>query len=138
MNLRTSLVLLLLSAATAGHAADLTVNITDLRAATGIVKVTLVDSAAGWNEEAPRVAAGGARPVDGAATIAFPGLAPGDYAVMVMHDENDNGTLDKNFIGMPTEGYGFSNNPDVMRRATFEEARFTVGAQDHAVTIRLR
>ena len=137
MNLCTPLALLLIASCAGAHAADLTVKVTDLRSASGVVKVTLVDSAAAWDNQAPRIAAGGARPVDGAATIAFPGLEPGQYALMVMHDENDNGTLDKNFIGMPTEGYGFSNNPDVMRRATFEEARFEVEA-DQTVTVRLR
>lgn len=138
MIFRNAFALMLIAAAGGAHAADLTVRITDLRAESGVVKVSLVDSAAAWNEEAPRLAAGGARPLDGEATVSFPGLAPGHYAVMVMHDENDNGTLDKNFIGMPTEGYGFSNNPDVMRRATFEEARFAVGDDDHTVTIRVR
>ena len=61
----------------------------------------------------------------------------GNYAVQVMHDENDNNKLDTNFLGIPSEGYGFSNNPNVMRRAHFDEARFEVGA-DAAITIRLR
>jgi uncharacterized protein (DUF2141 family) len=128
----------LFALASTTQAAELTVEITDIRTADGIVKVSLVDSAAGWDEQAPPVAASGARPQDGAATLRFADLKPGSYAVMVMHDENDNGALDTNFIGMPTEGYGFSNNPNVMRRATFDEARFDVGAGDQKVTVRLR
>ena len=138
MIVRTSLATLLLLSASLSHAGGLTIRVTDIRANAGVVKVSLVDSAAGWDNQAPPVAASGARPVDGAATIDFGDVKPGNYAVMVMHDENDNGSLDKNFLGMPTEGYGFSNNPDVMRRATFEEARFTVGAEGAAVTVRLR
>src|SRR5688572_16752304 len=97
----------LMFAATACHAGELTIRITDIRTTDGVVKVSLVDSAAGWDNQAPPVAAGGTRPVDGTATIAFGDVKPGNYAVMVMHDENDNGSLDANFLGMPTEGYGF-------------------------------
>jgi uncharacterized protein (DUF2141 family) len=40
----------------------------------------------------------------------FTGVAPGTYAVSVVHDENANGKLDTNFIGMPREGVGASND----------------------------
>ena len=44
------------------------------------------------------------------ATCEFTGVAPGTYAVSVVHDENANGKLDTNFIGMPREGVGASND----------------------------
>ena len=34
----------------------------------------------------------------------------GEYAIALWHDENNDGKLNKNWLGMPTEGYGFSNN----------------------------
>ena len=37
-------------------------------------------------------------------------LKYGNYAIRVFHDENSNGELDSNLLGMPTEDYGFSNN----------------------------
>jgi uncharacterized protein (DUF2141 family) len=37
-------------------------------------------------------------------------LKPGKYAVRYFHDENLNGVMEKNILGKPTEGYGFSNN----------------------------
>ena len=37
-------------------------------------------------------------------------LPPGTYAFGLFHDENDNGQLDKNLLGIPTEGFAFSNN----------------------------
>ena len=55
-----------------------------------------------------------------------------------MHDENDNGKLDTNFMGIPVEGYGFSNNPQVMRRAFFSEAKFDVTGAPTAIVVRLR
>ena len=39
-------------------------------------------------------------------------LPPGRYAVNAFHDENDNGELDTNLFGIPSEGYGFANDPD--------------------------
>lgn len=40
----------------------------------------------------------------------FEDIPPGTYAMAVIHDENMNGKLDTNWLGIPTEGYGFSNN----------------------------
>jgi len=52
-------------------------------------------------------------------------LPAGSYAVSAIHDENDNGKLDRNFMNIPTEGFGFSN--DALGNAgppKFEQARF--------------
>jgi len=46
----------------------------------------------------------------GHASCEFPGIAPGRYAVSVFHDENSNGKLDTNFLGIPREGVGASND----------------------------
>jgi uncharacterized protein (DUF2141 family) len=60
----------------------------------------------------------------------------GDYGVAVFHDENSNGKMDKNVLGIPLESYGFSNNV----RITFgppkwEEAKFTVKGSTAEVSI---
>ncbi len=44
-------------------------------------------------------------------TVRFNNLAPGSYVASVQHDEDGNGQLKTNFIGMPKEGVGISNNP---------------------------
>lgn len=47
------------------------------------------------------------------------------YALAVMHDENRNGQMDKNLLGVPLEGFGFSRNPThLFGPPTFSEARF--------------
>jgi len=46
----------------------------------------------------------------GSITFTAPDLPPGDYAIRVMHDENGNGKLDSNFVGIPTEPWAMSNN----------------------------
>lgn len=119
-------------------AADLTITVTDLRNANGSLGVSVVNSAAGWSGEAQPVERK-LLPIQGSdVTFRLTDLPPGEYAVSVMHDENGNGKLDANFMGMPTEGYGFSNNPKVLRKPTYEEARFQLAAEGGAITIRLR
>ena len=56
----------------------------------------------------------------------FTGLPNGNYAIAVMHDENNNAKLDTNFFGIPQEGFGFSNGAKAhtFSPASFEEARF--------------
>jgi uncharacterized protein (DUF2141 family) len=64
----------------------------------------------------------------------FDELPPGTYAVAVVHDENGNGRLDKNFLGIPAEGYGVSNNRTYAASSPkWEESRFTVAAREGAV-----
>jgi uncharacterized protein (DUF2141 family) len=59
-------------------------------------------------------------------TVNFSNLPSGDYAIKLYQDENDNGEIDKNFLGIPTEAYGFSNNGGAMGQPSFDEAKFTV------------
>ncbi len=40
----------------------------------------------------------------------FAGLPTGNYAIAILHDENDDMKMNTNFLGLPKEGYGFSNN----------------------------
>lgn len=50
-------------------------------------------------------------PVDGKSVEwSIPNLPFGEYAIAVYHDKNENGKLDTNFLGIPKESYGFSNN----------------------------
>lgn len=64
--------------------------------------------------------------VDKKAVIVVENLAAGSYGFSFFHDVNDNGKLDKNFIGIPKEPYGFSNNekgafgPPDFDKITFE------------------
>lgn len=126
--LRTlSATIVLLLAVQSANAADLHVKIDGIAQPSGTISTLLVNSQAAWDGKAASVS-GRQTPITatGSIELEFEGLIPGDYAIRLMHDENGNGKLDQNLIGMPTEGYGYSNNPRVMRAATFEEARFSV------------
>lgn len=131
----------LCATAITAHAAEpapLSVTITDVRTAEGSLFVSVQSSEEGWNFKAEAAAKTKLTPVEGEVRHVFEGLPPGNYAVMVIHDENSNGKLDSNILGMPTEGYGFSQNPRVMRRATFQEALFALPAGGTDVQIKLR
>lgn len=67
-------------------------------------------------------------PIEGAqATCGFANLAPGTYAVAVVHDENGNGRLDRNLLGIPAEGYGVSNNRTyALSSPKWDESKFVV------------
>jgi uncharacterized protein (DUF2141 family) len=79
------------------------------------------------------------RAVAGTQSVVFTNLKPGRYAVIVFHDENDNGKLDENAWGVPTEGYGFSNNAEGFLAApSFKDASVLLDSPDRAVTITLK
>lgn len=75
-------------------------------------------------------------PSAAAGDIRMTGLAPGDYALLVIHDENRNGRLDKTF-GLPREGFGFSRNPAMrMGPPHYQDVRFTIaGRMRHVVKL---
>lgn len=72
------------------------------------------------------------------AVCEFSDIAPGTYAVSVFHDENSNGKLDTNFMGIPCEGVGASNGakghfgPPKFGAAAFH---FSGGRLDLKITI---
>ena len=75
----------------------------------------------------------------GTATISLENISPGTYAIAAFLDENGNGKMDTNFLGIPKEKYGFSNNVrPMMRAATFKEASFVVTNKDISISIKLK
>ena len=76
---------------------------------------------------------------NGQAVCNFIKVLPGDdYAVAVFHDENGNGVLDTNFLGIPKEGVGASNDPSsTFGPPKYEEAKFKYSGGIQPVTINL-
>lgn len=65
-------------------------------------------------------------------------VEPGDYAVAVYHDVNNNGSLDKKLFGIPKEPYGFSNNyRPIVSGPNFNDCRITIGSASKAIAIKL-
>ncbi len=76
---------------------------------------------------------------DGNAKAVFNNLPKGSYSVSVIHDQNSNGKLDKNFFGIPTEGFGFSNNKmGKFGPPSFEECNVQLSGEQVEISIKLK
>ncbi len=61
----------------------------------------------------------------GEVQVVFENVPPGSYAISLLHDENGNNEMDSNIIGMPKEGFGFSNDAmGTFGPPSFEKASF--------------
>jgi uncharacterized protein (DUF2141 family) len=126
-------------AAPAGQAV-LDITVRQLLPQQGELLVVLFDRAEGWPDSpGPALPARRMKAEGETMTLKIDGLAPGRWAVMVLQDLNGNGRVDSNFIGLPKEPYGASNNRlPRLSPPVFEEALVDVGPQGAAVTIELR
>jgi uncharacterized protein (DUF2141 family) len=69
------------------------------------------------------------------AIVDFTGIAPGKYAIVCYHDENSNGKFDMNMIGMPKEGYCFSNSvKPIFSAPNFDECSFDYKGGEQSVS----
>lgn len=89
----------------------LRVQVKKLRNTNGHVLVSLFRNGEGYPDEPEKAyRKGKANIVNGNAILLFSDLPPGEYEVAVLHDENDDQKMNKSWLGLPSEGYGFSNN----------------------------
>jgi uncharacterized protein (DUF2141 family) len=108
---------------------SLGVEVSGLRNAEGAVHGYLYASADGFPNDFPKAVAhtksGGLS--GNQASLRFADLEPGEYAVFVFHDEDGDGVLDKNLIGLPQEGIGVSNlKLDKPQRPKWSAAKFEI------------
>ena len=73
---------------------------------------------------------------DGKVTITFANVKPGEYAIMAMHDENNNQRMDYRENGMPLESYGMSNNVMSFGPPNYDDAKFKVEKENLELSIR--
>lgn len=145
-----ALVLLLIFCASA-VASNLWVTIEGVASSSGTLMVGLYDSEANFRmaisnagkigllNDRSRLVGVAMRAVAGTQSVVFTNLKPGTYAVIVFHDANDNGKLDENWLGKPTEGYGFSNNAEsFMSAPSFKSAGVLLGMSDVSIVITLK
>ena len=135
---RTSSLIALIAAsivaAPIASAASLTVNVEGIADAKGSIMLGLFDEAT-YNGDG--AVSGANLTVEGdSVTAVFEDLEPGEYAVRLYHDVNDDGEMNTNPFGMPTEPYAFSN--DAKGRfgpAKWDAAKFVVEADGTTHTI---
>ena len=116
------------------------VQVLNIRNSTGTVDCALFESPAGFPTEALRSATNVMviKVRQTQARCDFADIPPGTYALAVFHDENMNGTLDTNWLGIPTEGYGFSNDVKAsLGPPSFAAASFAYDGRTVEMTIRL-
>jgi uncharacterized protein (DUF2141 family) len=103
-------VLLLCSISLNAWAEDLTVEVQHVTPNGGPVMVAVYDRSEDFPSPQKGLVGQAVEAQGESAEAIFHGLAPGRYAVAVYQDLNRNGRLDKNFLGLPAEPYGFSKD----------------------------
>ena len=124
-----------LAAAEGRHA--IRVRASTLRSAKGTLRCRLYSRPDGFPGKPPYDAERSVAVTGKAMTCVFSDVAGGTYAVALFHDENDDGKLDTNFLGIPREGVGVSNNKiRSLGPPRWEDAKFGVkGDVDLDVTV---
>lgn len=118
--------LLVLAAFSPPAGQNLKITVTRLQNNSGVVLVSLFKDGNGFPDDPAKAFAKQKGYIaDKSSTVIFKDVPPGNYAVAILHDANSNQKMDKNFLGIPKEGYGFSNNasaafgPPSYRKASF-------------------
>jgi uncharacterized protein (DUF2141 family) len=110
--------------------ATVQVEVNGLKNSVGRVGCLLFNSPEGFPKDYSRAYRQVISPIKGTqSSCEFKDIITGTYAVIVLHDENMNGKMDKNSFGIPTEGYMASNNVrHTMSAPGFKESSFSVTA----------
>lgn len=105
------------------NAASINITITNIKNIKGVVRVGIINKAKDFPYDA---FTGKKVQINGnSLNVKFTDLTPGEYAIVVHHDENCNDKLDKSVVGAPLEGYCFSNNVKaVVAPPKFKYAKF--------------
>ena len=102
-------VFIIAAGALSADAETLVVQIRDIRNSDGKIHVALYNSAESFLVDGQVLESQTLSAQEGIVEVVFANLQPGTYAAAAFHDENSSGEFDTNFIGIPREGYGFSN-----------------------------
>lgn len=118
----------------------ISVEITGLRNNNGYVLVSLFKDGNGFPEQAEKAVRRVKLGINNRkAAIVFSDIQPGQYAIAILHDENSDQKMNTNGLGIPKEGYGFSNNvTGAFGPPSFKRASFKFNGDLSAVTIKTR
>lgn len=116
---------------------SLTVHVTNAIPSQGQIEVTLFNSAETFMVEVD-LQESGQPDENGEFTATFVSLEEGEYAVVVVHDENDNKTYDSGILGFGSEGLGYSNNVNPwFSRPDFDDVKIRVEGESTEITVEL-
>lgn len=118
-----------LSLGTNSEPIELTVKITNIKTIEGTVHSAIYDSPEAFPKEEQELHQEIITVKSDTVTCKFKNLSSKIYAIAIFHDANLNGKIDKNFMGIPKEGYGFSRNYKPKFRAPkFDDASINLTA----------
>ncbi|HYO09854.1 MAG TPA: DUF2141 domain-containing protein [Tepidisphaeraceae bacterium] len=118
--------------------ATLRIEVTDLRSTRGELRLGIFNRSSGFPESRDAAVTWRSLPAATNERVMVVTLPPGEYAAVVLHDENGNMKLDRSW-GVPREGYGVTNNPKPrLRAATYAEARFNLPPDGASRTISIQ
>jgi uncharacterized protein (DUF2141 family) len=114
------------------------ITIEGLRNNKGILYITLYNSPEGFPDDAVKAFAWKKLEITNyTGVFRFDNLAPGNYAFSILHDENSNGRMEKNFLGIPREGFAFSNNYSPrISSPSFRDAAFTFDGKSLSLKVK--
>lgn len=105
----------------------------------GYVKIALCNSADNYKTDDKPFIGKNIKIEDKSVVIEFSDLPFGEYAIKAFHDENGNNDLDTNFLGIPKEEYGFSNNARAMfGPPSWDNAKFIFTNENQIIEIILK
>lgn len=117
--------------------ARLIVKINGLKNDQGTVKVALCNSAENYKDDRAPFKAAIIEIRNNQAIAVFDDLPSGSYAVKAFHDENNNNEFDTNFLGIPKEDYGFSNNvKGLFGPPSWNDTKFILNKNDQVIEIK--
>ena len=121
------------------HAAPVQITVTGMRNTDGMLRLFAYSSEEGFTVQPDKAQVRGAWPTQAGPQTVSIDLPPGTWAISLLHDEDGDGTLDTNFIGMPREGVGASVRPGHSRFGPprFSDATFVMGDVPRVLTIKL-
>ena len=127
------------SLAASKSSGNLIINISGFPSSDGFAMVALNNSEESYKSgENEAMAKTKIRVVDQQVQVIFTNLPYGDYGVSLYHDENANGKMDKNAMGIPREAYGFSNNAKgFFGKPKYEDVMFQLNSAEMQITIKL-
>ena len=118
---------------------DLTVLIHNLKNNKGEVKIGLFNSEDSYNGKKEKYKGAMLKVENKQAKWVIENIPFGEYAIKAFHDEDGDDKVDTNFIGMPTERYGFSNNvKGLFGPPSFDKAKFHFDKEEMQIEIKLK
>ena len=132
------LVFLLLSSTVSNENYQLTIEIQNIEVVEGTIRIGIYNTSETFLKKGAFYRGDLIVVANSTESVTFKNLPAGEYAFMLYHDKNSDGKFNQNFLGIPKEPYGFSNNVKIkFSKPKFKECKFFL-TKDSVMRIKLR